>query len=270
MIIIGEKINGSIPSVKQAIERRDSEFVHNLAIRQADAGADYLDVCAGTAPDVEAETLIWLMDVVQKAVDTPLCIDGPNATTILQVLPHAKHCGLINSVSGEGKKCEILFPMIRETGWQVIALTCDDNGIPSDVETRVDIAKTLIEKAKVYGINPERVHIDPLVLALPADNQSLLKFVQTLKAVKSLYPTVKVTSGLSNISFGMPLRKVVNQHFLALAMYEGMDSAIIDPCNRDILTTLLTTEALLGRDRFCRNFSNAYRNKKIGPISSSS
>jgi len=105
-------------------------------------------------------------------------------------------------------------------------------------------------------------------MALSTDNQSLHKFLETIKAVKGLYPTIKVTSGLSNISFGMPLRKIINQNFLTIAMYAGMDSAIMDPLNRDIMTTLLATEALLGRDRHCRNFANAYRKNKIGPARS--
>jgi len=266
LIIIGEKINGTIPSVKKAIQEKDEAFIRDLAFKQTEAGAHYLDICASTAPEVEAETLIWLMNIVQDAVDTPLSIDSPNPRMIEQVFKHAKKPGLINSVSEEGEKCEIIYPMIQGTNWQVIALTCDNRGIPSDVQTRVDITKILVEKAAKYDITPDRIHIDPLVMALSADNQSLLNFIETLRTVKSLYPTIKVTSGLSNISFGMPLRKTVNQHFLTIAAYMGMDSAIIDPYNRDMYTTLLTTEALLGRDRFCRNFSNAYRKNKIGTV----
>ncbi|TGE35118.1 methyltetrahydrofolate cobalamin methyltransferase [Desulfosporosinus fructosivorans] len=266
MIIIGEKINGTIPSVKKAIQEKDEQFIHNLAIKQAEAGADYLDICASTSPDIEVETLKWLMDIVQNSVDTPLCIDSPNAKVIEQIIPYAKRPGLINSVSEEGGKCEVIYPLIKETEWQVIALTCDNRGIPSDIQTRIDITKILVEKAQKYDISPERIHIDPLVMALSADNSSLMNFIETLKEVKKLYPTIKVTSGLSNISFGMPLRKVVNQHFLILATYVGMDSAILDPCNRDLVTTLLVTDALLGRDRYCRNYSNAFRKNKIGPV----
>jgi len=265
LIIIGEKINGTIPSVKKAIENKDEEHIRNLAVKQVEAGADYLDVCASTAPEIEAETLKWLMDIVQNAVDKPLCIDSPNPRVIEQVFKYAKQPGIINSVSEEGEKCEVIYPMIQGTEWQVIALTCDNKGIPSDVPTRVDITKIMVEKAQKYDITPDRIHIDPLVMALSADNQSFLNFIETLTTVKKLYPTIKVTSGLSNISFGMPLRKIINQHFLTIAAYVGMDSAILDPCNRDILTTLLATEALLGRDRHCRNFANAYRKNKIGP-----
>lgn len=264
MIIIGEKINGTIPSVKKAIEERDEDFIYNLAVKQAEAGADYIDVCAGTAPDVEVETLKWLMDVVQDAVDKPLCIDSPNPKTIEQVFKYARRPGIINSVSEEGNKCEVIYPLLKGTQWQVIGLTCDNNGIPSDVQTRIDIAKILVEKAQKYDIKPERIHIDPLVIALATDNQSMRKFVETMTRIKKMYPDIKITSGLSNISFGMPLRRTVNQTFLTIAVFVGMDSAIMDPCNREMMATLLAAEAMAGRDRFCRKFSNAYRKGLIG------
>jgi len=265
MIIIGEKINGTIPVVKKAIEERDAEFIRNRAIDQAEAGAHYLDVCAGTAPEEEVETLLWLMDIVQDAVDIPLCIDSPNPRSIEAVFKYAKKPGIINSVSLEGDKCEVIYPLIQGTEWQVIALTCDNNGIPKNVETRIDIAKELVEKASTYGIAPERIYLDPLVIALATDNKSVLNFVDTIHKIKEIYPTIKITSGLSNISFGMPLRKVVNQTFLTIAAFAGMDSAIMDPCNRDMIATLLATEALMGLDRNCRKYNTAFRKGLIGP-----
>lgn len=264
MIIIGEKINGTLPGTKKAIEEKDAAFIRDLAVRQSKAGADYIDVCASTDPAIEVETLKWLIDIVQDAVDTPLCVDSPNPRTIEQAAQFVKKPGLINSVSLEGDKCDVIFPLIQGTSWQVVALTCDNHGIPSDAETRVEIAKTIIEKAQKYDITPDRIHIDPLVIALSTDNEALLKFTETTKIIKELYPTINITSGLSNISFGMPLRRIVNQVALTLAVAAGMNSAIIDPCNQEMLATLLATEALLGRDKFCRQFSNAYRKGKIG------
>lgn len=266
MIIIGEKINGIIPNVKRAIEKKDEAIIRSLAVRQAAAGAAYIDVCAGTSPEREVETLKWMMDIVQDAVDTPLCIDSPNPHVIEQVFPLAKRPGLINSVSLEGDKCDVIYPLIQGTQWQVIALTCDNKGIPSDVRTRINITKSLVEKASAFDITPDRIHIDPLVIALSTDNASLVKFVETMQAVKELYPTIKITSGLSNISFGMPLRAVINQNFFTIATYNGMDSAIMDPLNRDMMAALLATEALMGRDRHCRAFSTAFRQNKIGPV----
>ena len=265
MIIIGEKINGTIPRVKKAIEEQNADLIRALAIEQVKAGANYLDVCASTEPEIEVETLLWLIDIIQKAVDVPLCIDSPNPQAIEAVFSSAGLPGIINSVSDEGDKCEIIYPLIEGTGWQVIALTCDDDGIPKNVSKRVDIACKLVEKAKGYGITPDRIHLDPLVTALPTDNSSVINFVDTIKQVKAIYPTIKVTSGLSNISFGMPLRKTINQIFFAIAYFSGMDSAIMDPLSRELMTTLFATTAIKGNDRHCRNFNNAFRNGLIGP-----
>ncbi len=265
MIIIGEKINGTIPKVGRAIAEKDEAYIRELAIKQTEAGANYIDVCAGTAEDIEVETLTWLMGIVQDAVDTPLCIDSPNPRMIEAVFKHAKRPGIINSVSEEGDKPEVIYPLIEGTDWQVIALTCDNRGIPTDVQTRVDITKSLVEKAAKYNITPDRIHVDPLVMALSADNSSMLTFIESMTKIKELYPTIKITSGLSNISFSMPLRKTINATFLTLAIYAGMDSAIMDPLDRDLMAQLLATEALMGRDRFCRKFSTAYRKNKIGP-----
>ena len=263
MIIIGEKINGAIPGVKMAIEERDKEFIRDLAVKQAEAGADYIDVCAGTDPAIEADALRWLIEIVQEAVTVPLCIDSPNPRVIEQVFSLAKRPGIVNSVSAERDKYDIIYPLIQGTEWQAIVLTCDNNGIPADVKDRVGIAKRLVEAAGQFDIAPDRLHIDPLVIALSTDNQSLLKFIEAAREIKKIYPSIKITSGLSNISFGMPLRRVVNQSFLTLAMYAGMDSAIMDPCNQEMMAALLATEALLGRDKFCRKFSNAYRKGNI-------
>lgn len=266
MILIGEKINGAIPSVAEAIKKRDDTFIRNLVKRQVDAGVDYLDVCAGTSADQELEALNWLIDIVQDETDTRLCVDSPDARIIESVLHRVKRTGIINSVSGEGNKCEVIYTLMKGNDWQVIALTCDDNGIPDTVQKKVDIAVTLIEKASEYDIGPERIFIDPLVMTLSVVNDSMLTFMDTVREIKHLYPTVKTTSGLSNISYGMPYRKIINLNFLTLALSAGMESAIIDPTNRDVYATILAAEALLDRDKHCRKYYKAYRAGKIGPM----
>ncbi len=263
MIIIGEKLNGTIKSVGEAIAKKDSEFIRNLAIKQANAGANYLDVCAGTEQSVEVETLKWMVDIVQDAVETPICIDNPNPNTLAQLIPYIKKPGLINSVSGEGAKCEILYPLAKEYGFDVIALTIDDAGIPKTSEHRIEIAGNLVEKAARHGLGPERLYIDPLVIAVSTANSSLLHFVETMRAIRAKLPGVKITSGLSNISFGLPLRKLINRNFLCLAMYEGMDSAILDPADKDIRGTLLAVDMLTAKDKNCRKFTTAFRKGEL-------
>ena len=271
MIIIGEKINGTIPPVKKAIAEKDAQFIRDRAIKQAEAGADYIDICASTSPDVEVETLKWLIDIVQEAVDTPICIDSPNPLFLKEVLPCIKKPGLINSVNleyvegTEQDKCDVIFPQMEGTDWQVVALTCDsEHGTPQDVPTRVEITKGIVEKAAKFGITPDRIHIDPLVMALSTDNNSLLNFIDSINQIKALYPTIKITSGLSNISFGLPARRIINQYFMSLAIYAGMDSAIMDPLNKPVMEAIYATDALLSRDRHCRKYSTAYRKGIIG------
>ena len=266
MIIIGEKINGTNPAVKEAIEKKDAAFIADRAVKQTEAGADFIDVCASTAPEYEIETLKWLMEVVQDATDTPLCIDSPNPRVIEAVFKYANKPGMLNSISEEGDKCEVLLPLMEGNSWEVVGLTCDNNGIPTDLETKLNITKSMVEKAAKYGINPDRMHIDPCVMALSTDNQSLLNFVAEIAAIKALYPTIHVTGAISNISFGLPVRALINKNAMAFAIQAGMDSAVMDPMNRDMMGTIFATEALLGHDKHCRKYSKAYRAGKIGPL----
>ncbi|MDR1816448.1 MAG: methyltetrahydrofolate cobalamin methyltransferase [Clostridiales Family XIII bacterium] len=265
MIIIGEKINGFIPRTLQAIEAKDEAYIREIAKSQSEFGADFLDVCAGTAPEIERETIKWLIDIVQDTVDTPLCLDSSDVSVLLEMMPLAKKPGVINSVSGEEGKCEAIFPVIADTDWKVVALTCDQNGIPTDPEVKFQIAQTLVEKAQAAGIAVDRLFIDPLVTTLATTGDSLLSFNEAVRKIKGAWPEIHITSGLSNISFGMPYRKAINTQFLALAMSAGMDSAIMDPTSADMRATLYATDALLGHDEFCMNYLTAFRAGLIGP-----
>ena len=268
MIVIGEKINGAIPSVGKAIAARDETIIRDLVKRQVAVGADYLDACAGTSAEEELNALLWLIDIIQDETDTPLCIDSPNPRIIEQVLPKVHRCGLINSVSNEGDKCEVIYPLLKDTNWKVVALTCDNDGIPETAEKKVAIANDLIQKADSYGISPDRIFIDPLVLSLAAANDCMISFMDAVKQIKAIHPTVKTVSGLSNISYGMPYRKIVNMNFLTLALFSGMDAAIIDPENSDMYATVYAVEALLNKDKHCRNYNRAYRQGKFGTTKS--
>lgn len=266
MIIIGEKINGTIPAVKEAIEKRDAAFIADRAVKQTEAGASFIDVCASTAPEYEIGTLKWLMEVVQDATDTPLCIDSPNPRVIEAVFKYANKPGMLNSISEEGDKCEVLLPLMEGNSWQVVGLTCDDRGIPNDLQTKVEITRIMVEKAAKYGIMPDRIHIDPCVMALSTENNSMLNFAAEIKAIKDLCPTIHVTGAISNISFGLPVRALLNKTAMAFAIQAGMDSAVVDPMNRDMMGTIFATYALMGHDKHCRKYSKAFRAGQIGPI----
>lgn len=267
MIIIGEKINGAIPKTAEAIAKRDDRYIRELVRAQEESGADYLDVCAGTKPEEEYETLCWLIDVVQEEASKPICIDSPDPQMLKKVFPRIKTPGIINSISGEGDKCEVLLPLLREhPDWQVIALACDGNGVSASADDKVKISLSLIEKAAEYGVGPERIHIDPLVLALSAENSAAMNFCEAICRIKEHYPTVNITAALSNVSYGLPIRSLLNTNFLTMAMMSGLDSVIADPTNRNFMGSILATEALMGKDHCCRRYNKAYRAGKIGPI----
>lgn len=264
MIIIGEKLNGFIPSVGKAIHERDEAFLRELAIRQEEAGADYLDVCAAVDAEVEAETLLWLAQLAEDASSLPLCIDSPNPAVLASVLPHCKRAGIVNSVSMESGKMRTLFPLIANTKWKVIALTCSNAGVPESAQGRLEIFEQIRSAAKEYGIEESRLLIDPIVHTLSTDEQSLSTFADCAREIRARSKDAHVVSGLSNISFGLPARSVINHAFLVLAMHAGMNAAIMDVLDREMVGLLHATNALLGRDEYCMDYITAFREGRIG------
>ncbi|KLU59644.1 5-methyltetrahydrofolate:corrinoid/iron-sulfur protein co-methyltransferase [Peptococcaceae bacterium CEB3] len=264
MIIIGEKINGSIPSVGKAIAERDADFIRNLAKIQTDASAAFIDVCASVEVSVELETMKWLIDLVQEVTDTPISIDSPHARTCVEAIEFCRKPGLINSVSGERDKMEVVFPVIAATKWECAALLCDDTGIPKTADKRLEVFGKVLEKAEARGIASSRLHIDPLVEMLCTSEDGINMVVEVIKKIKKEYPAIHVTGGLSNVSFNLPARKLVNQAFTVLMMNAGMDSGILDPTNRDLMGMIYATEALLGQDEYCMEYIGAYREGLFG------
>jgi 5-methyltetrahydrofolate--homocysteine methyltransferase len=266
MIIIGEKINGSIPSMAKSIAAHDVAHIKDLAKKESEAGASFIDVCASVPEAQESETLKWMLEAVQEATDTPIRIDSPSVASISKVLPLIKKPGLINSVSMEGNKVDTIFPLIAGTDWQCICLLSDDTGIPKSSEDRLRVFDKLMKKAEEYKIPPERLHIDPLIEMLCTSEDGIKKVTDTIIEVKKRYPAIHVTGGASNISFNLPARKYINRAFIILAMNAGMDSAILDPLNADMMGLLYATEAMLGHDDFCMDYITAYREGRFGPV----
>ena len=269
MIIIGEKINGSIPVVAEAIAKRDSEFIRNRARMQAEAGATFIDCCASVPEAEEVETLKWMIDCIQEATDLPISVDSPSPDVLVQAYKFCKRPGLFNSVSGEGDKIDKIFPEMAKPenkGWQVIALLSDDTGIPKCAADRLRVFDKIMAKAKEYGISPDRIHIDPLVEMLCTSENGIGTNTEVISTVREKYPTIHITAAVSNISFNLPVRKMINLGFTVLAMNAGLDSAILDPTNRDMMGLIYATEALLGMDDYCMEYIGAYREGLFGPV----
>ncbi|MBI4857443.1 MAG: methyltetrahydrofolate cobalamin methyltransferase [Acetobacterium woodii] len=259
MIIIGEKINGAIPSTGKAIAKKDVEFIRNLAIKQAEAGADFIDVCASVDDDIELETMKWLIDIVQEATDVPIAVDSPSVYTCIESMKFCKKPGLFNSVSLEGDKADVAFKVLADTKWECVALLNSDKGIPKTAKDRLDVFTDLMAKCQEYKIDPSRMHIDPLIEMLCTSEDGITMVTEVIREIKKQYPSIHVTGAVSNISFNLPARRIANQAFAVLAMSAGMDSFILDPLNKDMMGMLFATEAMMGEDEYCMEYIGAFR-----------
>ena len=266
MIIIGEKINGAIPSIRQAIAQRNEDLIIQRTLAQANAGAHFLDCAPSTATEIEYDTMVWLIGLMQGCTDVALCIDSPNAALLARIIEegHLKKPGMVNSVNEEGDKCETIFPLIAGTPWQVVGLTCDQEGIPADPQKKVDIAKRIIDKADKFGVALNQLHIDPCVMALATMPSAMNDFIYCIENIHAYAPEVKVTGAISNISFEMPARKFVNMNCLAYSMAAGLDSAILDPCSEYMMGIIYASDALRMVDKGGRKYNRAYRKGLFG------
>lgn len=261
LTIIGEKINGTIPSVKEAIAEHNEELIRERVRVQVANGADYLDCAPATDTAIEYETMKWLVDIIQSETDTPLSIDSPDVMLLKRCLEEniCQKPGIVNSVNEEGIKCETIFPMIAGTDWNVLGLTCDQDGIPLDSQAKVDIAKRIIDKADHYGVALSNLHIDPCVMSLATVSNAMSDFVYCIQKIHEYAPTVKVTGAISNISFGSPARKYLNMDCVLEAMDAGLDSAILDPASPSMMGIIYAHEAMTGKDKGGRKYNRAFR-----------
>lgn len=259
MKIIGEKINGTRKRVAQAIVERDAAFIQELAQKQAAAGSAWLDVNAGTHPDREPEDLVWLIETIQEVVETPLSLDSANPQALRTAIRAVKKIPMINSISGEPERLAGILPIVAEYGCPVIALAMDEKKIPETAEKRIEVIEKIVAETRRFGIPDANLYIDPLAMTLSTNIQSAQVAFEVMRRVRREFPEAHLTIGLSNISFGLPARSYINRYFLCLAIQAGLDTAILDPLDREIQAAILTTELVLGRDPHCLNFIRAAR-----------
>jgi cobalamin-dependent methionine synthase I len=263
MIIVAEKINTSRKSVAEAVERRDEQFVVNLARAQAEAGASYIDVNAGTFQDREAECLCWLVETVQSAVDLPLCLDSPNPNALSEAMKRHKGQPMINSISLEPSRFAPLLPVVTSQDCHVVALCMGQTAMPTTAEERVRAGSELVSKLVGEGVPLGRIYVDPLVQPISVDTGMGTAALEAITRMMAAFPGVHTICGLSNVSFGLPERHSINRNFLALCMCHGLSAAILDPTDKRLMETLVSVEMLLGRDEYCERFIDAYQRGRI-------
>lgn len=263
-MIIGERINPSGKKrLAEALRTGDLEYIRGEAAAQVESGADILDVNV-VAPDVDEVTLLpKVIEEIMEAVDVPLCIDVNNPAALEPALKCYRGKPVVNSVSGEERSLNEVLPLVKVFGAAVIGLTLDDSGIPKEAGKRVEIAHRIVEKAESLGIPREDVIIDCLALSLGTDDQAGLTALEAIRRVKEELG-LNQTMGASNISFGLPDRPLVNRTFLALAIQAGLTCPTVDSAK--VRSTVVTTDLILGRDRFSQRYIRDYRIRSKGAV----
>ena len=264
MIIVGELINTSRSAVRQAVLKGDNSLIQDLAVKQAAAGANFIDVNAGTFLEQEADYLSWLVETVQAAVDLPLCLDSPNPAALERALGVHKGVPMINSISLEQNRLDAMLPLVSAHPCKLVALCMKRAAMPATARERIEAAGELIALLTRAGLKPENLYIDPLVQPVAVDIRMGTAVLEAIREIKAAHPSVKIICGLSNVSFGLPERRRINRFFLALAMHSGLDAAILDPTDQRLAAALKTTAMLLGQDEYCTDFIEAYEQGLLG------
>ncbi len=263
MKIIGELINASRKMIATAIENQDREAIQKVASDQFENGADFIDVNAGIFVDKEADHLKWLVSSVQETVDAPCCIDSPDPQAIEAALSLHKGTAMINSISLEKDRCDALLPIVAGTDLKVVALCMSDEGMPQTVEDRMKIADELVNKLVQKNDLIDNIYVDPLVQPIATKDDFGVEFINAVEEIMTTFEGIHTICGLSNISYGLPERKFLNQAFMTMAIAKGLDAAIVNPLDKRMMANIIAAEALAGKDSFCMNYLKAFRAKKF-------
>jgi 5-methyltetrahydrofolate--homocysteine methyltransferase len=260
--IIGERINPTRrKKLAESMAQGDFSVVQEDARRQVEAGAQVLDVNAGVPGADEPALLRGAVQAVMEVVDVPLCIDTANPEALGAALAVYPGKALINSTTAEEKMMTRVLPLAKKYGAAVIGVITDENGIPATPEARLEAARKLVARAGEYGVPPEDIVIDCLALTVGADHNAGKITLDSMQLVRKELG-VNLNLGASNVSFGLPDRKIINVAYLALAIARGLTTAITDPTVSEIQTTLLACDLLMGRDEYAMRWIKAYRKRE--------
>jgi 5-methyltetrahydrofolate--homocysteine methyltransferase len=247
--IMGERLNPTGKArMRQALQEKDYDYIEDEALAQLRAGAEIIGINVGLPGTDEAETMLACVHRLDGGANAPLMIDCSDARVIDRAVRACRGKPVINSVNGEQRRMDEIFPIVKKYGTAVVALLLDENGIPESAAARLAILDRIIAEAAKYGIRKERLIVDCLSLTVSAQQDACAETLEALRAVKERYG-LRSTLGVSNISYGLPERRLINRTFLAMAMLAGLDTPILDPTNRDYMETVRSGEVLLGKDR---------------------
>jgi 5-methyltetrahydrofolate--homocysteine methyltransferase len=260
MIIVGEKINTTLAGVEDAIRVRNKDFISKLAIEQAEGGANYIDVNCATMVGEEVESLAWLVKTVQEVVDLPCCIDSPEPKALDAGLAVHKGKALINSTTLEKNRYDSIVPLVQKYNARIVALVIDEeHGMSHYANERIEIGIELVKKLHSDGIAYDDIFIDPLIQPISTGPDLANVALDTIEGIRNECPEVHFMCGLSNVSFGLPKRGIINYTFMAMCIRAGLDGAVMDPTNKAMKKIIYASEAIVNRDPYGMNFMKAAR-----------
>jgi len=258
LIVVGERINGQFVQVGKAIDARDPKYIQDLALEQVNAGAHILDINTGPGRSDAVEAMTWLVKTVQDAVDVRVSIDTPGLKVQQAGLSAAKKDPMINSTTAEQKRMEKFFPVAKEFNADIVCLTIDEKGIPNSVENRAELAMLLLGNAMDAGISQDKVYIDPVVLPISAAQAQCPMLCESITSFRNLStPPPKTIVGLSNVSSGAEERSLLNRTYLAMLLGRGLDAAIVDPNDVELMKVVKAAEVLLNQKLYAHSFLRA-------------
>lgn len=263
MLVIGENINASNKSVGRAIGSMDRDFIETLVRKQDAAGADFIDVNVGLTPgswDTPEQAMEWLVETAQSVSKKPLTIDSETPDVIAAGL--SKYRGdqvMINSVNAEVPRLQAVGELAAERQAYLVALAMGDAGIPKTVEERLAACDLIMKHLDRMGLSEDKVLFDPLVLPVCVDTAQAMITLKTIEGLKARFPGASAVIGLSNISYGLPQRDIVNRAFLLMAAAVGLDAAILNPLDSKMMSFIRAARLLTGKDTGCRSYIKAFR-----------
>ncbi|MFZ5800235.1 MAG: dihydropteroate synthase [Candidatus Omnitrophota bacterium] len=262
MFIVGELLNGMYKEVGRAIQAKDKATIQQLALEQVKSGADALDLNCGPISKDQVSDMRWLVETVQEVVQISLCLDSTKPQAIEAALKLCAKKAVINSASADKEKLGILLPMALKYKARLIGLTLDKKGVPQDKERRVELAALIAAACQDAGFPLEDLFLDPIVLPVNVAQPQAKNVLDAIREFKLLAePAPKTIVGLSNVSQGTCSRSLINRTFLTMATAAGLDAAILDPLDRELMDSLITAELVLNKQIYCDAYLEAYRKR---------
>jgi 5-methyltetrahydrofolate corrinoid/iron sulfur protein methyltransferase len=262
VIVIGELINGMYKDVGKAIVNKEADVIQHLAEDQVRAGATVLDVNTGPYSKNQKDDMKWLVETIQGVVEVPLALDSAKADVIEEGLKLVSKRAIINSTNADEAKMAALLGLAKKYNTRIIGLAMDRSGVPNSKERRLELAATIVAKAIEFDIATDDLFLDPIVLPVNVAQAQGFEVLESIREFRLLCaPAPNTTIGLSNVSQGTKFRPLVNRTFLAMAIANGLTSAILDPLDKELMDAMITAELILNKAIYCDSFLEAYRKK---------